>query len=319
MSKLYKNFIFTFFIFINITFISNYPIFPTILTLSIPISDDNSASQSRVENSFVRWLQASGADLISIHPWSKYEEIDFLLTKVNGILLQGNPDKIVINSPYYNIVKYLYKKTIELNNSGIKMPLIAFGDDLSLLCIIISEDNISINTEMDYRIDVPTKLKLFYTPDKTIILNEFEKEDMKALEKEYILANNLIRYISVKDYLKDFHLSQKFNLIATSKTRDGREYISIIEGKKYPIIMVSFHPEFIVFETCKFFIIPETLKAIYTSRFIGNSFVFYGRKNVNNTFTVEEKEKYGYIDPYGPSPKLYYGVYNYIFENENSQ
>ena len=232
MSKLYKNFIFTFFIFINITFISNYPIFPTILTLSIPISDDNSASQSRVENSFVRWLQASGADLISIHPWSKYEEIDFLLTKVNGILLQGNPDKIDINSAYYTIVKYLYKKTIELNNSGIKMPLIAFGDDLSLLCTIISEDNISINTEMDYRIDVPTKLKLFYTPDKTIILNEFEKEDMKALEKEYILANNLIRYISVKDYLKDFHLSQKFNLIATSKTRDGREYISIIEGNQ---------------------------------------------------------------------------------------
>ena len=95
MSKLYKNFIFTFFIFINITFISNYPIFPTILTLSIPISDDNSASQSRVENSFVRWLQASGADLISIHPWSKYEEIDFLLTKVNGILLQGNPDTVL--------------------------------------------------------------------------------------------------------------------------------------------------------------------------------------------------------------------------------
>jgi hypothetical protein len=35
---------------------------------------------------------------------------------------------------------------------------------------------------MDYRIDVPTKLKLFYTPDKTIILNEFEKEDREFYE-----------------------------------------------------------------------------------------------------------------------------------------
>ena len=318
MSKqLYKNIIFIFFIFTEIVVISNYPIFPTILTVSIPISENNSGSQSRVENNYVRWLQASGADLISVHPWSSTNEIDFLLTKVNGILLQGNPNNIDIHSPYYNIIKYLYKKVVQMNDSGIKMPLIAFGDDLSLLSTIISEDNMSINTELKYPIREPTKINLFYVPDKTIILNEFEKEDMKALEKEYVLSNNLKRIVSLKNFLTEFHLSQKFNVIATSKTKEGKEYVSIVEGRKIPIIMVSFHPEYIVFETCKDFIIPETLKSIYTSRFIGNGFVFYGRKNVMNTFTIEEKEKYGYIDPYGPLPKLYEGRYNYIFEKNN--
>ena len=315
MSKtLIKNIFFILLISTKIVFISNYPIFPTILTVSIPISDNNSNSHSRVENNYLRWLQASGADLISVHPWSTTNEIDFLLTKVNGILLQGNPNNIDIKSPYYNIVKYLYKKVIEMNDSGIKMPLIAFGDDLSLLSTIISEDNMSINTELKYPIREPTKINLFYVPDKTIILNEFEKEDMKALEKEYVLSNNLKRIISLKNFLTEFHLSQKFNVIATSKTKEGKEYVSIVEGKKIPIIMISFHPEYIVFETCKDFIIPETLKSIYTSRFIGNGFVFYGRKNVNNTFTIEEKEQYGYLDPYGPFPKLYEGRYNYIFE-----
>ena len=318
MSKqLYKNIIFIFFIFTEIVVISNYPIFPTILTVSIPISENNSGSQSRVENNYVRWLQASGADLISVHPWSSTNEIDFLLTKVNGILLQGNPNNIDIHSPYYNIIKYLYKKVVQMNDSGVKMPLIAFGDDLSLLSTIISEDNMSINTELKYPIREPTKINLFYVPDKTIILNEFEKEDMKALEKEYVLSNNLKRIVSLKNFLTEFHLSQKFNVIATSKTKEGKEYVSIVEGRKIPIIMVSFHPEYIVFETCKDFIIPETLKSIYTSRFIGNGFVFYGRKNVMNTFTIEEKEKYGYIDPYGPLPKLYEGRYNYIFEKNN--
>ena len=312
--KMIKNIIFIIFIFTKIVFISNYPIFPTILTVSIPISDNNSDSHSRVENNYVRWLQASGADLISVHPWSSTNEIDFLLTKVNGILLQGNPNNIDIQSSYYNIVKYLYKRVIEMNDSGIKIPLIAFGDDLSLLSTIITEDNLSINTELKYQIREPTKINLFYVPDKTIILNEFEKEDMIALEKEYILSNNLKRIISLKNFLTEFHLSQKFNVIATSKTKEGKEYVSIVEGKKIPIIMLSFHPEYIVFETCKDFIIPETLKSIYTSRFIGNGFVFYGRKNVDNTFTIEEKEKYGYIDPYGPLPKLYEGRYNYIFE-----
>ena len=204
-----------------------------------------------------------------------------------------------------------------MNDSGIKMPIIAFGDDLPLLCSIIAEDKISISSELKYQIHDPSKINLFNVPDKTIILNEFEREDMDALEKEYILPNNLKRIISVKDFLTDFHLGQKFNVIATSKTKNGKEYISIAEGRKYPIILISFHPEYVVFEQNKDFVIPETLRSIYTSRFIGNGFVFFGRKYVLNTFTIEDKEKYGYIDPYGPFPKLIDGSYNYIFEKTN--
>ena len=317
MSKqLFKEIIFIFLLFSKIINISNYPILPTILTLSIPISDEDN-SRTRVENNYVRWLQASGADLISVHPWTSTEEIDFLLKKVNGILFQGNPHNLDIQSPYYKIAKYLYKKTIEMNDSGIKMPIIAFGDDLPLLCSIIAEDKISIISELKYQIHEPSKINLFNVPDKTIILNEFEREDMDALEKEYILPNNLKRIVSLKDFLTDFHLGQKFNVIATSKTKNGKDYIAIAESRKYPIILMSFHPEYVVFEQNKDFIIPETLRSIYTSRFIGNGFVFFGRKYLNNTFTVEEKEKYGYIDPYGPFPKLLEGRYNYIFEKES--
>lgn len=315
MSKIfYKNIFFIIFISSQIIFVSSYPYFPTILTVSIPIFENNSNLKSRVENNYVRWLQASGSDIISVHPWTSHEDIDKLLSKVNGVLLQGNPNNLDINSDYYKVVKYIYEKIIKINDSGIRMPLIALGDDLSLLCSIISEDNTSINTELKYPIHEPTKIKLFSSPERTIILKELEKEDMKVLEKEYVLPNNLKRIISVKNFLSNFHLGQKFNMVATSKTKEGKEYISIIEGKKYPIIMVSFHPEYVVFETNDDFIIPETLNSIYISRFIGNGFIFYARQNVKNDFTVEEKEKYGYIDPYGPAPQLYNGRYNYIYE-----
>ena len=197
---------------------------PPLQSILSPISD-NDNQQSRVENNYVRWLQSSGADLISIHPWTTNQEIDILLTKVNGVLLQGNPNNINIQSSYYKIAKYLYNKIIEINDSGIKMPLIAFGDDLSLLSSIISEDNISIKTELKYPLHEPTKIKLFNSPEKTILLNELEEEDMKALEKEYILPNNLKRIISVKNFLTDFHLNQKFNVIATSKTKDGKDFV----------------------------------------------------------------------------------------------
>ena len=309
-----------FLILLEINIILNYPIFPTILTVSIPIMEQNSNSnnafiESRVENNYVRWLQASGADLVVVHPWSSYEEIDYLLSKVNGVLFQGNPDDIDIESSYYKIIKYIYLKAIEINDSGHKMPILSIGDDAALLLSIIAEDNISIVTILRKTITQPSNINLYVSVEKTIIFKEFEQSDSKFLEERNVLPNNLNRYVTVKNFIKDFHLGEQFNIIASSKSEEGKEYISVIEGKKYPIIMISFHPEYVAFEQNSKLIVPENLQAIYTSRFIGNSFVFYGRKNVPNVFTVEEKEKFCYIDPYGEFPKIINGRFNYLFKN----
>ena len=222
--------LFIFFIF-EINIILSYPIFPTILTVSIPISEKS--EQSRVENSYLRWLQASGADLIAVHSWTPQEEIDFLLSKVNGVLFQGNPNKININSDYYKIIKYIYQKVIEINNSGVKMPIISIGDDASLLSSIIAGDDTTMITNLNYPILHPSNINLFSYIDKTIIFKEFEQEDMKALEEENILPNNLNRFITVTNFMKNFYLNQKFNIIATSKSDNGVEYVSVLEGKKY--------------------------------------------------------------------------------------
>ena len=309
-----------FLILLELNIILNYPIFPTILTVSIPIMEQNSNSnnafiESRVENNYVRWLQASGADLVVVHPWSSYEEIDYLLSKVNGVLFQGNPDDIDIESSYYKIIKYIYLKAIEINDSGHKMPILSIGDDAALLLSIIAEDNISIVTILRKTITQPSNINLYVSVEKTIIFKEFEQSDSKFLEERNVLPNNLNRYVTVKNFISDFHLGEQFNIIASSKSEEGKEYISVIEGKKYPIIMISFHPEYVAFEQNSKLIVPENLQAIYTSRFIGNSFVFYGRKNVPNVFTVEEKEKFCYIDPYGEFPKIINGRFNYLFKN----
>ena len=126
----------------------SYPIFPTILTVSIPFNKENEYSEARVENNYLRLLQASGADLVVVHTWTKYEEIDYLLSKVNGILFQGNPDNLDTKSDYYNTIKYIYRKAIEMNDSGVKIPIISIGDDSALLCSIIAEDNLSIITKL---------------------------------------------------------------------------------------------------------------------------------------------------------------------------
>lgn len=296
----------------------SYPIFPTILTVSIPVLEQNYSSkevfsEARVENNFLRWLQASGADLVVVHTWSSEAEIDTLLQKVNGVLFQGNIDGLNVNSPYYQTLKLVYNKVISLNDSGIKIPLLAIGDDVSLLFSIINNDETYLVSSTGTRFLEPNNMNLFLVPDKTIILNEFEKEDMKIFEENNILPNNLDLYISVQNFM--YKLNDKFNLVATSKTPSGDEYVAIAEGKKYPIIMVSFHPEYVPFEQNSELKVPDSLQAIYMSRFIGNGFVFYGRKNVKVEFPVEEKENYCYINPYGDYPEIINSRFNYLFKN----
>ena len=296
----------------------SYPIFPTILTVSIPVLEQNYSSkevfsEARVENNFLRWLQASGADLVVVHTWSSEAEIDTLLQKVNGVLFQGNLDGLNVNSPYYQTLKLVYNKVISLNDSGIKIPLLAIGDDVSLLFSIINNDETYLVSSTGTRFLEPNNMNLFLVPDKTIILNEFEKEDMKIFEENNILPNNLDLYISVQNFM--YKLNDKFNLVATSKTPSGDEYVAIAEGKKYPIIMVSFHPEYVPFEQNSELKVPDSLQAIYMSRFIGNGFVFYGRKNVKVEFPVEEKENYCYINPYGDYPEIINSRFNYLFKN----
>ena len=296
----------------------SYPIFPTILTVSIPVLEQNYSSkevfsEARVENNFLRWLQASGADLVVVHTWSSEAEIDTLLQKVNGVLFQGNLDGLNVNSPYYQTLKLVYNKVISLNDSGIKIPLLAIGDDVSLLFSIINNDETYLVSSTGTRFLEPNNMNLFLVPDKTIILNEFEKEDMKIFEENNILPNNLDLYISVQNFM--YKLNDKFNLVATSKTASGEEYVAIAEGKKYPIIMVSFHPEYVPFEQNSELKVPDSLQAIYMSRFIGNGFVFYGRKNVKVEFPVEEKENYCYINPYGDYPEIINSRFNYLFKN----
>lgn len=318
---------FLFFLFIyelvSINKVTCYPIFPTILTVSIPIYEKDQKmndvySQSRVENNYFRWLQASGADIVVVHPWSTYDQIDFLLEeKVNGVLFQGNPSPINKSSSYYAVIKHIFTKVIELNDKGVKMPILAIGDDASLVATIIANDDDSIVTTPQIKIKTGGNLKFYLSIDKTLILSEFTQEDAKIFEEENVLPNNLDYYIKINSFISNYQLSNFFKVIATSidTDNDNKEYVAIAEGKKYPISLVTFHPEYVSFEQNSELIVPECLSAVFMARFMGNSFVFFGRKYVKNEFTVEEKRKYDYIEPYGEFPKLIDGRFNYLFKN----
>ena len=299
-----------------ISLIFSYPIFPTILTVSIPYR--NKKSEGRVENTFVRFLQASGADLIVVHTWTDLKNIDHLLeNKVTGVIFQGidTIDKTI--DPYINILKYIQSKIISIYNSSKgkkKIPILALGNDMTILGILSSNKN-------DFSISKvligPNKIKFNKDGMKSWIFTDLQKSDFTSLENENICSNYITNLIPKN--LFDNKLTNYFKIISTS-LYENEEYVSIMESNLYPIIGMSFHPEHIVFEENKMFNVPDSLEAIKTARFIGNSFVNYGRINSFNEMTIEEKKdnkgKFDFIDPYGNFPEFVEGRYQYLFKKK---
>ena len=296
----------------------SYSFFPTYLTVSTPISESEN-SGSRVENNFIRWIQASGGDLIVVHSWTSEKDIDNLLSsKVNGVLFQGGISKIEQNNPYYKIVKYIYEKIISIYNDSkgkIEIPILAIGNDLVLLATIVSND-LSIISE--YNENIPNNLIYINSIDETkkcMIFSELQNSDLTNLQEKKIIPNNFNFYITKENFFKK--LNNYFNLISISLSHDEVEYVSVIEIKNYKFIQgISFHPEYIIFEQNSSFEIPENLESIKAARFIGNSFVFYGRKYNNNKMEIEEKllnSGFNFIDPYSNYPIYYNERYQYLF------
>ena len=86
------------------------------------------STKERIEYTLVRWLQASGAEVIAIHTYTPNKELNEIIEKVNGVILPGDNIKTELEGAYYNQAKKIYNKVIEMYNESqgkIKIPLLA--------------------------------------------------------------------------------------------------------------------------------------------------------------------------------------------------
>lgn len=298
------------------------PFFPTFLILSIPIMEKMGegvykSNSERVDNNFVRWLQASGADVIVVSTFTPKKEIEELLTKVNGIILQGNDLITMEGTSYFNQALYLYERVKEIydqSNGQIKIPLVAFGNDLAMLSEFVAGTHGIIKDSIQVWLNEVTFLNKTLAQD-TIIYSELDEIDMRSLEFLYHLPNDLKFLVPSALFDNNKHLKGTFNLLTHSTSLYGINYISSIQDKKYPIAGVSFQPEATAFEQG---VKPETSvnwRSVKISRFMGNSLVKHAIQN-NRTMTIEEKKKYNFIDPYEDLPIIVNGKYQHIFKRK---
>jgi len=117
--------------------------------------------------------------------------------------------------------------------------------------------------------------------------------------KDNITQNEHSFGVTPQAYTSHPKLSAFFNVLATNFDRQGKEFVSLVEGKKYPVYASQFHPEKNNFEWSaqEAVPVPHSLMAVRMSQFFANFFVEEARNN-NQSFGSSDNNYV--IDNYSP-------------------
>jgi gamma-glutamyl hydrolase len=284
---------------------------PLVGILSSPL--EKNTTQSTVDASYVRWLEASGAEVVVFHPWYNDSQIDEYLSKINGILIPPADVGEYSDHPYYVLLSKLLSKVIDMaDKTGVKIPIFGICGGFQALQFAIAKKPV-LSLMRSYNTSLPLKFDLNRIKTSRLF-SLFKEDDLVSLGNLNVTSHfhsfgvNPLKYQDIKE-LRDF-----FRITSTADDENGKTYVASIEAYNYPIYGVQFRPDYISFVKNPSYMIPQTYESIRVARTIGNFFVQENKNGNNNFLMPEDYSKFNYIDTNNNYPILIDKKYVYQFE-----
>lgn len=272
----------------------------------------NSSKVSYIAASYVKFVEMGGARAV---PLIYDEPLDILLLKfaaINGILFPGGGASLQ-DGPFYRLAEKLFKMALEENDKGNYFPMFGTCLGFELLCIIVSQDH-----------DVMEKFSAKGQPSPLYFKNDWSKQrnmfkgfSSRLIEKvgtDSLAMENHQYGVSPESFMANEALSSFFRILTTSPDKNKKVYVSTIEGRKYPVTGVQWHPEKNAFEW-GLSSIPHSLEAIQVTQNVASFLVSEARK-CNHTASLEDEEKfliYNYSPYYSGKDGIGHFDQSYVF------
>ncbi|KAL9956141.1 hypothetical protein ACROYT_G037577 [Oculina patagonica] len=129
---------------------------------------------------------------------------------------------------------------------------------------------------------------------------------VRFLQNNRVAYNNHKKAITPQIYHNNSLLKNFFRIVATSKDRKGVEFISIMEGKRYPVYLFHWHPAKSQFEWRRDLDIKHSFRAVLIGQYFANFFIRQAQYS-GHQFPSEEEERAALIFNYKPTD-----VQNYL-------
>ena len=210
--------------------------------------DPPNLNLSMTAESYHKYTEETGATSLVIPydmPWERMKEI---LDQLQGIVLPGGKamfaDQDGKVTYYGSQILKIYNYVIERNEAN--KPFFLFGVCLGFQEILKAATGGDLTLVQDGFNDYGVHSIQFFLTDfikKSKVLSRGNLADyVQAFKEPYFIYQHRFG-IAPEHFMKYPELVKNYNLLATSKTDSGLEFVTIIEHKKYPIFGVQFHPE----------------------------------------------------------------------------
>lgn len=235
-------------------------------------------------NVYDKWVQAAGARAVGI-PHDALDAnqtaLNLLLRSLNGIVFTGGGlDLADTKSPYYQTGKYIFDWVKQTNDQGIYYPLTGHCMGFQYLAILASEDNSSVLLKNAFDSE-DLSLPLTWTPTANASrwVRRMPSPVKKTFSEELSTTNLHHDGVTLSSFFGSPQLSSFFDIISTNKDRKGKEFISTMEAKKYPILAVQWHPERNQFEWAIERGINHSMEVVVANAWTAFDFVRQARRN----------------------------------------
>jgi gamma-glutamyl hydrolase len=203
--------------------------------ITIPHSKKTKYGDTHIMKAYVDWFEERGVRVVPI-PYNTTDHQTYF-EQINGLFIPGGETPYIMrNRVFVDSVTRFFELSLQ---QGEYFPIWGTCFGFELLMFIIG----GFTKLKKYPCHELTPMQLTKEGAKSRLFGSFSKRYLYYLEHYNSTSNNHEYGISPKDFEENLHLSRFYNILATSVDENGKDYVSTIEGKYYPVYGVQWHPE----------------------------------------------------------------------------
>ncbi|XP_048576022.1 gamma-glutamyl hydrolase isoform X1 [Nematostella vectensis] len=271
-----------------------------------------------IKASYAKMIETAGARVVPVLINQSPQQIQNIFNSINGLLLPGGHVKLQ-KSGYGRVGKMLYEMAVKSNRQGQPFPIWAECLGLELIALLASGRGLA-RGQYDTELLDRTDSKIYSKPlniskdyKQSQLLGSADSTMIQYMMRDLKAYNNHDKSLTPEKYNKYPSLKSAFRIVSTNNDRKGKEYISTMEGRKFPFFLFHWHPNKARFEQLENHPVHDpSHESFLIAQYLTKLFVDIARQN-NHRFATTQKEKAALIQNYTPK-KLEDGRLIYQFK-----